>query len=77
MPLASFDPRSPQSQLKARWNFGDGVQMDGLSVQHVYSHAGTYPLTLTVQDANGSSHVSKTLVVSTAALNINVTRALK
>ena len=66
--LASFDPRNPQSKLKAHWDFGDGVQVDGLSVQHVYSQAGTYPLTLTIQDANGSRHVSKTLVVTTTAL---------
>lgn len=66
--LASFDPRSPQSTLKAHWDFGDGVQVDGLTVQHVYANAGTYPLTLTVQDANGSRQVSKKLVVTTNAL---------
>jgi PKD repeat protein len=35
------------------WDFGDGNTMDGASVSHIYTEAGTYTVTLTVEDDNG------------------------
>lgn len=61
---SAFDPSSPQSQVSYHWNFGDGVQLDGAQVQHIYSHAGTYTLTLNVKDASGTRQISKRLKVT-------------
>jgi len=34
------------------WNFGDGTNDTGVIATHVYSHLGTYNITLTVTDSN-------------------------
>jgi heat shock protein HslJ len=36
-----------------QWDFGDGNQAEGVSVEHTYTAAGSYFVTLTVKDANG------------------------
>jgi len=35
------------------WNFGDGTTAHGVTAEHVYSHEGTFTVTLTVTDAGG------------------------
>lgn len=39
--------------LRYGWDFGDGASGDGLHPVHVYENAGSYPVTLTVQDDSG------------------------
>ncbi len=64
MAQSAFDPQAPQRQFSYHWNFGDGIQADGIQTQHTYAQAGTYTLTLTVQDALGTHQISKQLTVS-------------
>ncbi len=46
-----------------QWDFGDGGTGSGITVNHIYSNAGTYTVTLTVRDAVGLSD-SDTLTVT-------------
>ncbi len=39
--------------LKHGWEFGDGTTGEGVHPVHVFEEAGTYPVTLTVQDDSG------------------------
>ena len=50
-----------------KWNFGDGTTTSGSPVNHVYSAAGTYSVTLNVTDANGSfATTSKTITIASS-----------
>ncbi|MBA2287354.1 MAG: PKD domain-containing protein [Ktedonobacteraceae bacterium] len=60
---ASFDPQSSSTPLTYAWNFGDGTTASGISVQHTYTRAGSYHLTLTVTSPAGTRQVSKTITV--------------
>jgi C1A family cysteine protease len=46
----SFDPEGNISAYY--WDFGDGTNDKGVIATHVYSHLGTYNITLTVTDSN-------------------------
>ncbi len=35
------------------WDLGDGTQQSGLTITHSYAEQGVYPITLTVEDADG------------------------
>ena len=48
-----------------RWSFGDGAQTTGNPVQHTYEAPGTYTVSLTVTDEDGSSTI--------VSRNVNVT----
>ena len=63
---AAFDPRLARNLLRYHWDFGDDQQADGPEVQHTYSTAGTYTLTLTVSDRFGISSVSKLVQVTSS-----------
>lgn len=43
-----------------QWDFGDGGSGSGRNTSHVYSRAGTYPVTLTVTDPSGLSDSATT-----------------
>ena len=61
--MASFDPQG--NPLSYAWNFGDGATATGIAVNHVYSAAGSYTLTLTVSSATGKRRISKVIDVVT------------
>ena len=61
--MASFDPQG--NPLSYAWNFGDGTTATRVVVNHVYSAAGTYTLTLTVSSATGKRRISKVIDVVT------------
>jgi hypothetical protein len=48
--------------LSYRWDFGDGVQLDGLEVNHAYSQPGSYQVDLTAT-GSGGLNVKKTFLV--------------
>lgn len=55
------------------WDFGDGTTASGSAVDHVFTAAGIYPVTLTVTDANSDTAVSHTTVtVATVASSGNL-----
>ena len=46
------------------WTFGDGNSGTGKTTSHTYAAAGSYTVTLTVSDANGTATKSATVVVN-------------
>lgn len=64
---SSTDPDGTVAQWA--WSFGDGTTAEGARVQHAYTKAGSYEVTLTVTDDRGAkTTTSKT--VSAAAPNV-------
>jgi len=49
------------------WAFGDGINGTGTSPRHVYTSTGTYNVSLTLANRNGSFTVTKTINVTTVA----------
>jgi RHS repeat-associated protein len=45
-----------------RWDFGQGKTGTGATPQTTYTARGTYPVTLTVTDASGQTHIAATTV---------------
>ncbi len=68
--LCSFDatPTTALASATYRWTFGDGSAAAGAIVSRTYAAGGTYSVTLTVTDANGSS-VKTRAMVATAPVN--------
>ena len=58
---ASYDLNN--SPLSYAWDFGDGSIATGITINHTYTRAGTYTLTLTVRSATGTRRISKVLTV--------------
>jgi hypothetical protein len=52
-PQGSFDPDGSLGSFA--WNFGDGTASAGVFPVHVFAAAGSYPISLTVTDADGTS----------------------
>src|SRR5437879_1344932 len=54
-----------------KWNFGDGTTGTGVSVQHVYSSAQSFPVTATATDSSSPSQnaaSSQTIIISALPL---------
>jgi len=49
----SYDPDG--SIVSYFWNFGDGTNTTGMTVNHAYANNGNYTVTLTVKDNDGAS----------------------
>jgi hypothetical protein len=56
------------------WSFGDGMTGTGATVQHAYTVAGTYSVTLTVTDNDGKSSTAQTTakVTSLQVLDLDI-----
>ncbi|MFP7753810.1 PKD domain-containing protein [Thermodesulfobacteriota bacterium B35] len=72
-PLAvSFDGSGSTSStangaiVQYAWSFGDGSTGTGATLQHTYTTAGTYTVTLTVTD-DASRHVATTMTITATA----------
>jgi PKD repeat protein len=68
---ASFDPHNPGASLTYTWDFGDGTQASGITVDHTYAIKGNYTLTLTVRSATGMRQVQKIIPVLTQPVVYN------
>ncbi|MEO8561442.1 MAG: PKD domain-containing protein [bacterium] len=62
----SFDASASTALATATygWTFGDNTTGTGKTTSHTYGAAGTYSVTLTVTDANGTNSVTKQVVVA-------------
>jgi PKD repeat protein len=58
---ASYDPSG--NTLTYHWDFGDGMQANGIAVTHTYTRTGTYDLKLTVSSADGTLAITKVIDV--------------
>ncbi len=54
-------PEAPA--LRCHWDFGDGSNLDGMEVQHAFTHSGEYVVQATVTGLDATTN-SKTLTVS-------------
>lgn len=52
---ASEDPNSTRA-IAYTWNFGDGTNASGASVQHTFTHAGTYTVSLRADGIEGVAY---------------------
>lgn len=52
-----------------RWNFGDGVQVDGLNPVHFYRVAGEYEIELEIEDNNGCTDTERQPIIYAPAPN--------
>ena len=58
---ASYDPSG--NTLTYHWDFGDGMQANGIAVTHTYTKTGTYDLKLTVSSTVGTLAITKVIEV--------------
>jgi PKD repeat protein len=72
----SFDASTSTALAAASyaWTFGDNSSGTGKTASHSYAAAGTYSVTLTVTDANGTSSVTKQVTVSATGNQAPVAR---
>ncbi|HEX8983482.1 MAG TPA: M28 family peptidase [Ktedonobacterales bacterium] len=61
----AYDPANAGAAFTYTWNFGDGAQAQGATVQHTWASAGDYSLTLTASGASGARVITKTIHVTT------------
>jgi PKD repeat protein len=67
-PLAvTFTDKSAGTPASWAWEFGDGATSTSQNPSHTFSEAGIYGVRLTVNNADGSSSITKTLVVTATA----------
>ncbi|MCX6553339.1 MAG: aryl-sulfate sulfotransferase, partial [Acidobacteria bacterium] len=72
-----FSDASTGTPVSWSWNFGDGSTSTSQNPTHVYTAAGTFSVTLTVQNAAGSNAKTQTVTVTgrTVGVMINDSRA--
>lgn len=64
-PASSADTPTNASDMHYTWDFGDQSGLaSGARVSHIYSAAGTYTLTVSVQSASGQRSIQQTIAVS-------------
>jgi len=59
----SYDPDG--TIVSYKWDFGDGDKASGIDVQHAYSEADSYTVTLTVKDNKGAKDTDTCVVTVT------------
>ncbi|MGB9941312.1 PKD domain-containing protein [Methanosarcina sp.] len=70
----SFTDQSTGSTTSRKWTFGDGTYSTGENPVHTYSKAGSYSVTLTASNADGSNTLTKSsYIVVSNVLNGPVT----
>jgi hypothetical protein len=67
----AYDPANAGAAFTYTWNFGDGAQAQGATVQHTWASAGDYPLTLTASGPSGARVITKTIHVTATPPVIN------
>jgi len=71
-------PQEPENQpLTYRWNFGDGATGAGVTPSHAYTAAGTYVVTLIVNDGEQDSALALTTVLVAPVVAGSVGVAIK
>ncbi len=80
--IVSFDASSSNDMdgdiVSYQWDFGDSTSANGINTSHTYNTPGTYAITLTVTDDNGSetSTHSNITVITTSTLSGTISAAL-
>ena len=59
----TFTDTSSGAPTSRAWNFGDGATSTATNPTHAYTSAGTYSVSLTVTNAQGSNTTSRTLTI--------------
>lgn len=54
---ASESTDSDGTIVEYTWNFGDGTEGTGMTVNHAFENSGSYIVVLTVYDDDGASHI--------------------
>lgn len=55
-----------QSITSIEWDFGDGNTTSGLSAEHVFTEAGTYPVALTIETNLCTNTITESIVIESA-----------
>ena len=79
-PTDSYDKETSSSELEYFWDFGDGTTSIKAKAKHLYTTQGTYLISLTVTDSDGTGmEVNTTIdvvnVKPQAKINVNKTTA--
>jgi PKD repeat protein len=59
----TFTDMSTNNPTSWSWNFGDGSESTDKNPTHAYSATGTYTVSLTVENANGSSTTQQSITI--------------
>jgi hypothetical protein len=66
----SAEPATPADAIvQYRWDFGDGVSLEGQKATHAYTHDGSFAVTLKLEGVDGSSGESSTVIKISGAVS--------